>query len=554
MSKLKSEKNRFKISSFYELIKKISVSRLLFSTVFSIAFFYMTKVVFLGFTFNENYMEKFYFSDYRILLIWIPVFYGILYFIEKYYNRAVPYIVGFDNSRYIKEFCIISFILLFSLFLLYYLTFYPGGVYTDTWVALGMLTGENEMTLQQPVLYTAMLNIVKIFIPDYYTGFAVFTGIQAVAMISILTYFIYWILKKGVNPLVAFSVTMFFMFFKLYPLYSVSVWKDTPFSLVLFLFTLAIIDLIFEFNENKIKISSIVKINIYSVLVIFLRNNGLYIIVFSIIFLTLCFIKKIIKEKVVNFKWLIISIFSTILICIIIEHILIFAGFKQVSKVESLAIPIQQISRVVAVGGNITESQMELIEKVMPKERIKERYRALLVDKIKWDDDYFDKEYLLNNYQDYFKLWLELLVQNPDEYFIAYLLETSGFWTFNVAGKEAYHSAVTWETLEDIIMNINVIADNTNFDFRESMLNVAYYSGGFFFWITALSAFLTYRLCEKKYLIGYIAPISLWLTVMIATPMGQALRYVYILVLILPLNLLYPALMKKLHKKIESKK
>jgi hypothetical protein len=190
----------------------------------------------------------------------------------------------------------------------------------------------------------------------------------------------------------------------------------------------------------------------------------------------------------------------------------------------------------------------------MPEERIRERYRALLVDKIKWDDDYFDKEYLLDNYSTYFKLWLELLVQNPDEYFIAYLLETSGFWTFNVVGQEAYHSAVTWETLEDIIMNINVIADNTNFDFRESMLNVAYYSGGFFFWITALSAFLTYRLCEKKYLIGYIAPISLWLTVMIATPMGQALRYVYILVLILPLNLLYPALMKKLPKKIESKK
>lgn len=31
-------------------------------------------------------------------------------------------------------------------------------------------------------------------------------------------------------------------------------------------------------------------------------------------------------------------------------------------------------------------------------------------------------------------------------------------------------------------------------------------------------------------------------TIMIATPMAQALRYVYILVLILPLNLLYPAI------------
>jgi hypothetical protein len=554
MSKLKSEKNRFKISSFYELIKKISVSRLLFSTVFSIAFFYMTKVVFLGFTFNENYMEKFYFSDYKILLIWIPVFYGILYLIEKYYNKAIAYVVGFDNSRYIKKFCIYSFILMFGIYLLYFLTFYPGGVYTDTWVSLQMLTGETEMTLQQPVLYTLMLNIVKVFIPDYYTGFAVFTAIQAIAMISILTYFIYWLLKKGLNPIMAFFITFFFMFFKLYPLYSVSVWKDTPFSLVLFLFTLSIIDLIFEFNENKIKISSIVKINILSILLVFLRNNGLYIIVFTVFVLSICFIKKIIKEKVENFKGFVISIITTIVICIIIEHVLVFAGFQKVSKIESLAIPIQQVLRVVAVGGNITESQKELIEKVMPEERIKERYRALLVDKIKWDDDYFDKEYLLDNYSTYFKLWLELLVQNPDEYFIAYLLETSGFWTFNVVGQEAYHSAFTWETLDDIILNINVIADNTNFDFRESMLNVAYYSGGFFFWITALSAFLTYRLCEKKYLIGYIAPISLWLTVMIATPMGQALRYVYILVLILPLNLLYPALMKKLPKKIENKK
>ena len=160
MSKLKSEKNRFKISSFYELIKKISVSRLLFSIVFSIAFFYMSKVVFLGFTFNENYMEKFYFSDYRILLIWIPITYLVLYLIEKYYNKAIAYVVGFDNSRYIKKFCIYSFILMFGIYLLYFLTFYPGGVYTDTWVSLQMLTGETEMTLQQPVLYTLMLNIV----------------------------------------------------------------------------------------------------------------------------------------------------------------------------------------------------------------------------------------------------------------------------------------------------------------------------------------------------------------------------------------------------------
>ncbi len=551
MTKLKTY---FKKIDFSKLIKKISISRVLFAFVFSLAFFYMSKIVYLGFTFNENYMEKFYFSEYKILLIYVPLVYGLLYLIEKYYKKGIDYIVGFDNSKYIKKICTITFITLFVIYLLYFLTFFPGGVYTDTWNSLQMLTGVEEMTLQQPILYTAMLNIVKAFLPDYYTGFGVLTALQIIIMISVITYFVYWLLNKGLHPVVVTAISVFFTFFKLYPLYSVSVWKDTPFSLMLFLYTLAIIDLIFEFNKNEIKISTIAKICALSILVIFLRNNGLYIVILSSLAIVLCFIKKIIKEKIVNIKGLIISIIVTILVCILLEHILVWAGVKRVPKVESLAIPIQQVARVVAVDGNISDEQKEQIEKVMPIKRIKERYRALLADKIKWDDDYFNKEYLLDNLPEYFKLWLELLIQNPDEYFKGYLLETSGFWTFNVAGQEAYHSAVTWETLQYIVSNINVIHDNTNFDFRHNMLEIGYFSGGVFFWITALSFFITYRLCEKKYLVGYVAPLALWLTVMIATPMGQALRYVYILVLILPLNIIYPALITGQTKKLKKKR
>ena len=150
---------------------------------------------------------------------------------------------------------------------------------------------------------------------------------------------------------------------------------------------------------------------------------------------------------------------------------------------------------------------------------------------------------------DYFKLWLQLLVQNPDEYIKAYLLETSGFWTFNVKGPEAYISAVTWETLNDKIQNKDLISENSNFSFRDDLLKVPLYSSGLFFWIMFLSMFISYRMNKKEALVGYLPAFLLWLTVMVATPMGQALRYVYVLVLLVPFNIIYPAIMnKKLRK------
>ena len=544
MTKNKSNNKGFNLSNIYSFIKKISISRLIFSSVFALACFFMNKIVFLGHVYDENYMEKVFFSEYKILLLLIPAIYAILYLIEKCYKNVVGHIAGYDNSKCKKPLCITTVVFLLIVYTIYFLTFYPGGIYIDTWSSFEMLTGAIEFTSQQPVLYTAVLNIVKLLMPHYYTAFAIITILQIILMISVLTYFIYWLLDKGINPVIAFFIITFFMFFKLYPLYSVSIWKDTPFSLMLLLFTLSTIDTMIELNKNKLNISTIVKFNIFAVLVIFLRSNGMYLVLLSIMTLVLCFIKKITKEKVVNFKEFIISILVSIILSTLIQHSFVLFGIKKTPKVEMLAIPIQQVARVVAVDGNITKEQKELIEKVVPTEVLKTKYRALIVDELKWHDS-FNQKYLEEHFPEYFDLWFKLFLQNPSEYIRSYLLQTSGFWTFNVVGEEAYQSAVTWETLNHIAQNKNIIGDYTKFDFKENILAFQYYSGGFFFWITALSMLITFRLCEKKYLVGYIAPLALWLTVMIATPMGQSLRYVYILVLVLPLNIVYPAIFAK---------
>lgn len=432
--------------------------------------------------------------------------------------------------------------MLLIIFGIYYLSFYPGGVFVDTWVSYNMLEGNEEFSAHHPVGYTLLLNIVKLFDPNLITGFGVFSFIQVLSMVVILTYFVYWLLNRRVNPIIVTGIVLFLGFFKLYPLYSISIWKDTPFSLILFLFILCITDLLDDFKNKNIKIKNIIKFNIYGFLTIFFRSNGKFIIFASIIILFFTYIKGFKKECYVkNIKKFYIISMCMIILSFIIESLYPIFGIKKTEFVESLAIPIQQIARVVVVDGNITEEQKELIEKVLPSEDIKSRYSAMIVDKIKWSTK-FNSEYLSEHKSQYFKLWLELLIQNPGEYVKAFLLETSGYWTFNVKGEEAYISATTWKNLEGIIPNQDLISQKLNISFSEDLLKVSYYSGGFFFWITVLSMLISFRIGNKRYLIAYLPSMVLWGTVMIATPMAQALRYVYILVLMLPLNLVYPAM------------
>ena len=528
-------------------LKKFSISRFLFSSVFSIALFYMTKIHFGGFVGDNNYFEKIFLTDFAILLLYIPLIYLLLSFLEKHTLLLSNFIISNNQTVNKKKFCIVAFIFLFLLYLVYYLSFYPGGVYVDTWTSLRMIQGKDEFTDQQPVLYSLSLKLVDMFSPNVDIGFAIHTGIQVLAMVSIFTYFIYWMLNKNVNSKLVTLITLLLGLFKLFPLYSVSVWKDTPFSLAIFVLTLTCIDIIIEFKDGKVRIANIVKTAICSILILFLRSNGLFICagMFAITAIVLL-ISKIKKAKIKNLLVLTITLFISLIIFVVAKSLFPLFGITSSSTtalIESLAIPMQQVARVISVNGNITPEQEELIDKVLPRYIINERYTPLLVDPIKWDKD-INADYLKDNLGVYGKLWFELFLQNPKEYVYAYLLQTSGFWTLNVRGTEAYHSAIKWETLQET-EQIDLLGKNYNITLRPNLLSVPLYSGGLFFWITAFSMFITYRISNKKYLIAYIPSLILWATVMISTPMGSALRYVFILVLMLPINLIYPAFTAK---------
>lgn len=197
-----------------------------------------------------------------------------------------------------------------------------------------------------------------------------------------------------------------------------------------------------------------------------------------------------------------------------------------------------------ANNGIITEEQKNLIENVLPIDIIKENHYELVVDRIKWSSS-FNEEYLKTHLFDFFKLYIELFIQNPIDYIKAYLLQTSGFWSFTVNGLDAYVCTSNWVYYGRNFDNRDLINEVTGFSLNEYLSPKYYFSGGLFFWITAISFVITSQIADKKFLLGYLPLLILWGTIMIATPIAVSLRYIFILVLAIPLNFIYPLIAKK---------
>lgn len=261
---------------------KKSLIILLFSISLSLSILIGNKIVFKDFVYENNYLIKNYniFDIFSFFLLTIISFISIIIIKNlslKFYNYIFK---KPTKNKFI--FCLFTTILFIFVFYIYLFTFYPGGLYSDTLTSISMLSGKQIFTSHHPVLYTLSTFIILFFdFKEYSVCF--FAICQIIFMIFTLTYFIYWLHKKGINKYIILFITLFLALFKLYPLYSISLWKDTPFSLSLFLYTLTFIDLIIESNSKKLNITSIIKFNIFTILVIFLRNNR-YIYYFSVFF------------------------------------------------------------------------------------------------------------------------------------------------------------------------------------------------------------------------------------------------------------------------------
>lgn len=527
------------------------IAKIITTLLFSLTIVLDKMIVFNG-DVHSKYTEL-YFSTFKAsyILYFVLIFiftYLILSALEVLADKieTTIYTKKQRKVKNIKVFFIVWLIILLC-WLPTILSYFPGGIFADTASSISQAIKEQPINNHHPILYTILIkifiDIANIFsstqLQAIQLGMKLFTVWQVIAMSLTCAYTIYWSYKKQISSKYLVLITAFFGIFKLIPLYAISIWKDTPFCIALFLYIIFIAEIVCTNGKNLEKLKGIITYVLLLTLVAFLRNNGIYIVTLTTIILLIAYRKNICK----NLKEFTIIAIVQMIICFIIQGPVYKHYGISTEFVESVGVPVQQICYVIANEGNITETQEKFINNICPIETIKAEYTPGVVDHIKWNGK-FNNSYLEENKIQFIKVWIKMFIQNPKAYVEAYLLNTMGFWNINKSTEDLYVNNRMWANPDEFIgvKQNDYIKEMTNISIRNIVGNNNTISSAMFLMIMIISMMICIYKKRYKNLLIYIPALATWITIMIAVPVAFGLRYVYILVLMIPLSLIVPFL------------
>lgn len=263
-----------------------------------------------------------------------------------------------------------------------------------------------------------------------------------------------------------------------------------------------------------------------------LRSNGFFsFLLIAFVF----FLMWQMKEKRILCVFLIV-----ILINFIMKHpVLAILNIRQPDTIESLAIPSQQIARVVKEGHELTDWETEKLEKIIDLDRISNEYLPGDADPIKkLVREKGHQDEITSSGLEYIKLYFQIGMKYPSVYLRAWIDQTKGYWNSGYDG-------LRWSTgLSENTFGIRRIIRS---EFLERTLREYFWlytelqglqifiSIGVFVWIDLVCLFVA---IIKRYKIGVFVTIpvlSIVVSLLIATPIASAIRYLYAVFCALPM-------------------
>lgn len=426
----------------------------------------------------------------------------------------------------------INAIIIFLAWLPYFLRYYPGLLTNDSCSQVSQSIGLTVLTNHHPIFHTGLValfvNIGKNVFHSLNMGVALYTIFQMIVMSLIFSAVINYLKKKETNRIIRTIVLLYYMFYPINALFSVTMWKDILFSGLISIFIVLNTELVLNtgtFLNNK---KYIIWYIIVSVLVSYMRNNGIYIVVLSIPFIILV-LRKYWKKILLIFSIIIVFYFST---KTIIFHLL---NVQKGSIAEMLSIPLQQIARVYKYHSEeFDEYDLEEINNIFKCSDIGDKYIPTLSDPVKAQ---LNVEYFTNNKERFIKLWLKFLIKYPKDYIESFISNSYGYYYPEakhwVANRTMEQNSMGLEQTPiingDIVSKIDSLIEK-----RDIPLISMCFSIGMAFWITVIC--FGYIILKKDYksILIYVPIFILWLTI-VASPVFCEYRYAYPLFTTLPL-------------------
>lgn len=428
-------------------------------------------------------------------------------------------------------------------YLPYYLMYFPTWLSNDAvWQiqqVLGWVPGSNH----HPYFHTLILKVF--FMTGYrlfgtYTGGAAFyTFFQILIMAMVFAFFLYQLYKRGTRIVWLVLALVFYAFLPMNAVLTICMGKDEFFTASLLLFAWMSVEYDLDKLDEKWKIHTAVYF-IVGLLVCLLRSNGIFIFFGTAVILIIC---KTVKNK---FPMKTFACMAAVLLCYLIYHgpILHALQVEPPDTIEGLTMPTQHILCAYLKGGNLTEEDVAMIDRVVPADEVGEYYNPWLFDIVKnFIREKGDQQVIADNKWEYFKLWLRVGLRSPLQYTVAEIRQTSGYWAYKTRDYQYLYgeyymvdNPFGMTTERKLFSYDNELAMHDFLMGFQDFYNKVW-SLGLNTWLMVFG--IAYMLFDKRNMMIYVPFIMMLLTLLLAAPVYNEFRYAYGLFAALPFLLSY---------------
>lgn len=458
-----------------------------------------------------------------------------------------------------KYMALITFFACLICWLPYLFKNYPGIMTIDSMNQFAQVVGVYADSNHHPWVHTQLMKLFYIigglFTENTSIAISFYTVFQMCFMAGCAAYLVDTLAKYHVKKWVLFLTIAFYALIPYNGIYAVTVWKDTMFAGGVLLFVTTLFRILKESGKQFIPKENIVPICLYllsGIMMCLFRTNGWY--AFLLLTPLLIWVLRKQWKRIVPMQVLII-----VVVLIVKGPVMNAFDVIQPDLIESLSIPVQQISKVIVDEKPLTEEQYSFLNRILDTSKIKDLYNPYVSDGFKRLVRAGDQTYLREHMGEFLKIYVQIGLNNPGEYLIAFRDQSIGYWFPTQEGLFAADEGVIEN--EFGVANIPVIKGPIVIKLNEIALKLKdmlpgygiLWSMGALFWVILLAMGIIFARGNRELLLLYVPCIAIFLTLIIATPVAKEFRYAYAYICCIPLYLTVPFLKNKVPE-IESSK
>lgn len=426
-------------------------------------------------------------------------------------------------------------------YLPYYLMYYPTWLNNDAIWQIEQVLGWVEKSNHHPYFHTVITKILFLagyrLTGTYAGGTAFYTFFQILIMAMVFAFFLYQLYKSGTRILWLITALAFYAVLPINTVLTICMGKDEFFnaSLLFFSWMTAAFDLDSDTERSALEW---ITYFIVGLLVCLLRSNGIFIFAGTGFFLVIGKMRKRANQAGKTFtKFFPVRTFlcvTAVLACYLIYHgpILKALHVEPPDIIEGLTMPTQHILCAYLKGGELTEEEIEMIDRVVPIDEVEEYYHPRLFDPVKnFIRTSGNQQVIADNKWEYFKLWLRVGLRNPLQYFVAEVRQTAGYWAYSVPDYEYVYGEYFMVdnpfgiTAQRKFFSYDSELAMSDFLTRFRDLYNKVWSLGMNTWLMVFC--IAYTVYNRRSIMIYVPFIMLFVTLFLATPVYNEFRYAY---------------------------